>query len=373
MKIIQWGERYNLHDDSVKTFDMLPPKSYTLEFDPEQGCYLMEHADIKVTEKAYGVQDKKIQKVMTAFEDFQRNLGVILSGDKGIGKTMFAKRLCEKAIEQGIPVVIVENQYPEMVRFIERIEQKCLVLFDEFDKLFDAQNECEYEDDVAENGQTELLSLFDGTSGGKKLFVVTCNTIDGLNSYLINRPGRFHYHFRFDYPSETEIEKYLSDKLEKEFYCEIPKVLKFSRRVKLNYDCLRAIAFELNRGVAFEEAISDLNIVNAEEYEYDVTLHFQNGAKLYKKRLSLDLYDGDESDWESFYDESGKFVANVKFNKSHAAYDEKNGTIVVPAKSIVIDYDDCDEDDKEISRYMRLKPERITLLRSKERNLHYFL
>ena len=37
--------------------------------------------------------------------------------------------------------------------------------------------------------------------------------------------------------------------------------MSFSRKIDLNYDCLRAIAFELNTGISFKEAILDLNIV----------------------------------------------------------------------------------------------------------------
>ena len=73
---------------------------------------------------------------------------------------------------------------------------------------------------------------------------------------MINRPGRFHYHFRFDYPTADEIEVYLRDKIDEKYYPEIKEVVNFSYKVKLNYDCLRAIAFELNSGEKFSEAIN---------------------------------------------------------------------------------------------------------------------
>lgn len=383
MKIIQVGENYNVYDNSVKTFDKLPSKVFTLEFDQREGCYLLEHADITVDEKSYGVQEEKSEKVMKAFKSFQRSLGVILSGDKGIGKTMFAKKLCIRAVECGFPVILVEKNYPQTVRFIEKIDQECVVMFDEFDKSFAARNSDydSYEDYDSEesdksSGQPELLSLFDGTSGGKKLFVVTCNRIDGLNSCLINRPGRFHYHFRFEYPTEKEIEEYMSDKLEKQFHGEIPKVVSFSRKVNLNYDCLRAIAFELNGGISFEEAIPDLNIINTEEYEYDITVHFKNGEKLYHNRLSINLYDEDQiSAWECLYTESGKCVANVQFNKSTLSYDEAKNALYIPPASFRLsffsdEYDD--EEDAEIAKYKKLKPICMTLSKSKTKNWHYF-
>ena len=122
--------------------------------------------------------------------------------------------------------------------------------------------------------QAKLLSLFDGTAGGKKMYIVTCNELYGLNDYIVNRPGRFHYHFRFEYPTATEIREYLEDKLEKKCYGEIDKVIEFAGRINLNYDCLRAIAFELNLGATFEEAIVELNILNVDMEEYDKAMNY---------------------------------------------------------------------------------------------------
>lgn len=108
--------------------------------------------------------------------------------------------------------------------------------------------------------QNDLLSLFDGTSRNKKLFVITCNNLDNLSSFLVNRPGRFHYHICFKYPTSEDIVKYLKDKLDEKYWGEIPKVVKRATAIKTNYDTLRAIAYELQQGWSFEEAIEDLNI-----------------------------------------------------------------------------------------------------------------
>ena len=193
------------------------------------GFYLTEHPNIEVQEKVYGVHDSKVKKVIHAFEIFERSLGIILSGEKGIGKSIFAKLLCQKAIEKGYPVIIVDEAHKGIARLIENIEQECVVLFDEFDKTFRSNKE--------HDEQAKLLSLFDGTAGGKKMYIVTCNELRGLNDYIVNRPGRFHYHFRFEYPTAEAIREYQEDKLEKQFYGEIEKVIEFAWRVNLNYDC----------------------------------------------------------------------------------------------------------------------------------------
>ncbi|MBR2335345.1 MAG: AAA family ATPase [Clostridia bacterium] len=377
MKIIKSGDTYNFYDDSIKMYDKLPPGAYTVEYDEKSNsCYLCDHAEIAVTEKLYGVQDEKIEKVLDAFGEFERSLGVLLSGDKGIGKTMFAKKLCQRACEGGMPVILVEDDYPQLVRFLEKIDQECVVLFDEFEKTFYACKNGYYDDDDEEWEETRqagLLGLFDGTSGGKKLFVVTCNDLERLDQYLINRPGRFHYHFVFEYPTEAEIEEYLTDKIKEKYRSEIPKVISFSKRVPLNYDCLRAIVFEINRRAKFEDIISDLNILNIEKLEYDVTLHFENGKRLHNKRYVIDLYDENNPfGWVPLYNESGHQIVEVKFNKSKITYDINNDVIAIMASGFKLDFDDFDEDEREVATYRRLKPTRITFERSKSKNLHYF-
>ena len=134
-----------------------------------------------------------------------------------------------------IPSSSLTSTSPALLPGIESIEQEVVFLFDEFDKTFGSVCLGANEADP----QSALPSMFDGTAQGKKLFIITCNSLYKLNDYLVNRPGRFHYHFRFDYPSPEEIQAYLTDKLRPAYIGEIRKVILFSKKVALNYDCLR--------------------------------------------------------------------------------------------------------------------------------------
>ena len=90
MKAIKIGNRVEIYNDTVRTFDALPPKTYMVRFAKMSGFYLEEYTDIAVNEeKVYGGQLEKARKVIAAYQRFDRNLGVILSGDKGIGKWYF--------------------------------------------------------------------------------------------------------------------------------------------------------------------------------------------------------------------------------------------------------------------------------------------
>ena len=289
MKAISIGARYEIYNDTLKAYDALPAKTYTVRFTDMSGFYLEERTDLAVKEKVYGVHTKKADKVMHSYSLIERNMCVILSGDKGIGNSLFARCLCERAVSNGYPVIIVDQFIPGIAAYIESIDQEAVFLFDEFDKTFGDIRTGDNEADP----QARLLSLFDGTSQGKKLFVITCNSLSRLSDYLVNRPGRFHYHFRFDYPTSEEITVYLTDKLGGQYQAEIDKVAIFSQKVSLNYDCLRAIAFELSLGEPFEKAIQDLNIINANEERYDIALYCVGGIVLTAKAELLDLFNRD--------------------------------------------------------------------------------
>lgn len=339
MRIIRIGENYKIANDEVETFDLLPVQTYLATFNQMEGFSLRVHPDLEIKEKIYGVHDNKVKKVIKSFQAFERNLGVILSGDKGIGKSVFARMMCKKALEYGYPVIIVDEANPGLARFIESIDQECVFLFDEFDKTFSKHD--------MGGEQSKMLSLFDGTAGGKKLFLVTCNELFGLNQFIINRPGRFHYHFRFGYPKTKEIREYLQDKLSKEYYGEINKVIAFAARVNLNYDCLRAIAFELNQGISFKEAIVDLNILNMSPENYDVYLYLENGEVLHMKNWCGFLFGvDDEEQWIYFRRNNGE-VVKAEFKFQDLFYDfEKQATIIPGSKVKLSGMNNASDDDE---------------------------
>ena len=372
MKAISTGNEYKIYDDSLRTYDKLPPQVYSVCFSQLSGFSLAKHADIEVHEdKIYGVHMRKVSKVLSSFNKFERSLGVILSGDKGIGKSLFAKILSIRAIDEGLPVIIVDTYIPGIVSFIESIEQDAVYLFDEFDKTFVKRRR---DDNL--DPQTELLSLFDGMSQGKRLYVITCNELLDLNDFLLNRPGRFHYHFRFDYPSPNEVREYLQDKLQKEYWNSIEDVVNFSGRINLNYDCLRAIAFELNNGEDFKTAITDLNIVNIDAGKYNLVLHYSNGITATAKNIRLDLFDTtDGYQTYYFYDQKGNNFVDVTFDLANMYFDTKLAKNVIHGNALALSYEDYN--DEELAKFVASVKEADVLYlsfeRQAQRNIHYAL
>lgn len=369
MRIVSTGNTFRVYDNSMRTYDQLPAQAYVVRFDPHSGFYLEKYVDINIAEsKVYGVHNEKVQKVLRSFEAFNRSLGVILSGDKGIGKSLFAKLLAIEAMTRGLPLIVVDHYYAGIESFLESIDQEVIVMFDEFDKTFAEVNA----EDGRASPQTGLLTLFDGMSGGKKLFVITCNSLHKLSEFLINRPGRFHYHFRFDYPNADEIREYMTDKIPAEMHGEIDAVIAFAARVRLNYDCLRAIAFELSTGLSFAEAIRDLNIMNTENERFDITLHFNNGSQVTRKDRECDMY-SDADDYQYFALKSGTELCRVDFTPSDSIFSYMTGESVIDAENLEIVPDEFAMDDPQAKDMLESGVRCITFKRKINKNLHYMV
>ena len=368
MQVVNTGNTYKIYDNSLKTFNQLPPQAYLVNFSKMSGFYLSTFDDIVINEKVYGVHLDKCQKVLKSFEIFERNLGIILSGAKGIGKSLFAKLLSEQAIKAGYPLLIVNCYIPGIADYITSIQQEVVVLFDEFDKTFYSSKDR----DSMNDPQSEMLTLFDGLSQGKKMFIVTCNELNNLNNYLVNRPGRFHYHFRFEYPTNDEITEYLQDKIPEAAYGEINKVIQFAQKVDLNYDCLRAIAFELTLGSKFEEAIKDLNILNLSQDWYTVTIFFNDGTKS-RKELRLDLFDDNEIRYE--FQDSDRYDFYAAFNPCDSYFDSFKGGTVINGANVKLDwqddYYDEPEEQEDLARRKMRKCDYILIRRKSSKSLHY--
>ena len=368
MKVVKTGDDYRVYDDNLVVYDNLPPLTYKVRFAQMVGFYLEAHNDMEIKEeKIYGNRQQKVDKVIRRFEKTNRNLGVILSGNKGIGKSLFAKMLARDAVAKNYPLIIVDEYIPGLASFIEEIEQEVVILFDEFDKVFvDRGN------DKDVDPQTTLLSLFDGVSSGKKMFVVTCNELRGLNQFLVNRPGRFHYHFRFEMPDLAEIKEYLLDNLEGDAVNEIPSIIEFAKKVPLNYDCLRAIVEELQDGEPFITAIKDLNILNTDTQRYNLVLLFDDGTTMRCNDVQIDLFESEGIEYFWFTDSYGDRPIRVEFSLDKVQSLTQLAYSLVDGDTLKFHYDDEEDyDEGYIKGIKEKKAQHLEIHRKKEKSLHY--
>ena len=246
-KFFKSGNTFRLAPgESVDVRDELPVGNYTVKFNPMAGFWLETCEPFKMPSKIYGSCLRNSERILNTFRSRQGNTGVMLVGEKGSGKTLLARQI---SINSGMPVIIVNNSYTgdDFNSFLSAITQPSVVVFDEFEKVYDKES------------QEKILTLLDGTYQSQKLFLLTSNDKWKLDSNMKNRPGRIFYLIEFDGLDEEFIREFCQDRLIDKSKTE--SILKISSLFdKFNFDMLTAIVEEINRyGESPEDLISILN------------------------------------------------------------------------------------------------------------------
>ena len=257
----------------------LPSGTYLLELNLRTGeFYLKQINDFKPYSKVYGDYESKVNRVINPFISRKGcNLGVMLSGTKGSGKTLTTKMISvELARRCGYPTIIINKGYKtaDLAAFLHSIDVPCMVIFDEFDKVYS------WKDDDDDTSQSGLLDILDGVFESRKLFVMSCNDLSHINPYFFSRPGRIFYHYRYDTISESVISQYCDDNLlNRKWKDEIMQLSTFVS--DMTFDILKAVVEETNR---YDESprsfIESLNVRYGLDGLYDVELYLPSGRKV---------------------------------------------------------------------------------------------
>ena len=225
------GRTYRQIEEGVQLIPTLPKKVYNMCIDPYKQIYLEEYCEnFNFEFKVYGLETKFIDHVMTTFENTSGNLGVLLNGTKGTGKTVCAKILANK---MNLPVIIVPRNMEGLQEFVSKISSDVILFFDEFEKSFDRND-------------STILTIMDGVynSGHRKIFLLTTNQLY-INDNLIGRPSRIRYKKTFGNLSVETIKEYLEDNLIDK--SKSNQILEFVDSLSIStIDILKSIVEEIN-------------------------------------------------------------------------------------------------------------------------------
>lgn len=254
--------------DTEHLSENFPTGVYTIK--KRQGVYFLEPVSAPTKPvKIYGDHQTKVDRIINTWKDRNKDTGILLSGLKGSGKTLIIKLISEELAKEGVSTIYVNENFndEEFLTFVNAIEGRHIFVFDEYEKTFG------YSDSI--------LTLLDGLYSGNRLYLFSANSRN-ISSFLINRPGRIYYHYKFEGMSDDEITSYCEDRLNDK--SKISDILRSSRIIRsFNFDMLAAIVEESNR---YNETVADiigvLNIeVETDDECYYECLEFKN-TKGYK-------------------------------------------------------------------------------------------
>lgn len=261
----------------------LPVGTYTVKKDMFGNFYLETIDDFSFPGKRYGDNIRNTDRIFSTFLSRTVSTGALFAGEKGSGKSLLAKSLSIKGYENNIPTIVVNEAWcgEDFNQFIQMIEQECIIIFDEFEKVYNSQE------------QSAVLTLLDGVYPTKKLFILTCNDKFRIDSHMKNRPGRIYYMIEFNGISPEFIEEYCDDNLKNKEHIQTLKKLS-SLFVEFNFDMLKAIVEEMNRyDETPQEALELLNAKpefdNRSQYTVELTV---NGTTYKGDNASPDIWHG---------------------------------------------------------------------------------
>lgn len=269
---LQSGDVFKVSDNlRTVTHDLLPGGVYLLEQNIF-GFYLKLKGEQPNPSKIYGSVIGTSERIINSFNDrVGKTTGVLLTGEKGSGKTMLMNHLSSTLAKDGIPTIIINHAYKgdDFNTFISSIKQPAMLSFDEFEKVYD------------ESDQEQILTLMSGLFETHKLVVLTVNNEAGVNKHMRNRPGRLFYRIRYNGVEEAAIRQYCEDRLTNKDHIDDVVALADSI-MGFNFDMLVCLVEEMNRyNEPVGTAVKLMNIdFVAHHSNYEISLVLNDGTVL---------------------------------------------------------------------------------------------
>jgi len=243
-KFLRHNTIINLEDNLPEVLDVLPTATYALKMDPTGKLYLEQIENFSMPEKLFGNIGKNAERITTTYKDRTGVTGLLLTGEKGSGKTLLGKKVALELMakeDQPIIVVNIPISGDSFGIFLQKLGKPVTLFFDEFEKTYGRED--------LQNG---LLTILDGVYPIKMLAVLTSNDASKMISPLLDRPGRVYYKIDYKGLEYAFIMEYAAEKLKnKEHLAELGRL---ATMADLNFDQLQALIEEMNR---YDESVRD--------------------------------------------------------------------------------------------------------------------
>lgn len=287
--------------EDLEIIKKISKANWLIVADESQTNFTLEkQEDFTIPETIYGDETEIFERFLDSFNSSDDSLGVLLSGSKGSGKSLTAKRTC---VESKLPILLVTEPLvgENFIAFLSQISQEVVVFIDEFEKIYSSHEL-----------QASFLSILDGVFQNKKLFVFTSNSKE-LNPYLMGRPGRVKYHIKYNSVAEDTKEEIINDllvnKKHKQGLLDILEILG-----KTSVDVVLNLIKEMNLyGEEAPDVIKFLNI-RIEETDFNVRMYIDGvmyNTQIHYNPLSAEtiyLSYNDGNDHRRWYSKEREFM-----------------------------------------------------------------
>ena len=209
---VKSGDRIRTKPNGLD-YELNTNMSYVLKYDSwNEYSYLVENQKLELPANYYCSEEDKnfINRVLSYYNNTSKsNIGVMLQGLKGTGKSICAKKL---ALDSNVPVIIVHQEYPvaKLSDFLDTIDDSLCIIFDEIEKnkrMWDTNR---------------LLSFLDGIQhSGKRLVIFTCNSDSELSEFINDRCSRIRYKRVYSSMSEASVRELCLREIKDEKFAKV--------------------------------------------------------------------------------------------------------------------------------------------------------
>lgn len=317
-------------DDATQQEKKLEVAVYHVSVNPIRGMYLKQtEKEFTFDYKIYGTESAFIKRVMRTYEASNGNMGVLLNGIKGTGKSVTAKLICN---QMKMPVIVVPEYFDGLPKFLNGIHEEVIVFIDEYEKMYNDWK------------TSSILTVMDGVMSGayRRLFLLTTNDLH-INENMLQRPSRIYYLKPFDNIAPEVVQEVLDDMLEWPEYRD--DIVKFVDEMNIiTIDLVKAIIHEVNIHGESPNAFKDIfNVRNHKTELYDIfDVTDMEKPKTIGEGVRMDFQFNDSNVGRQHYGGHGmkSLGAMVKvFDKNTALFEAQE------YETININPDDMNDDD----------------------------